>query len=187
MGDRRMGARGAVFLTLLTALIVPSGLLLSYWVLRDVPDVDCFQTITPPLQQEIDEYRRGATPIHVLGGVVVAVALGILSSERRAQAGLSRRPGWPTAFALAIYAGYLAAILTNRDVAEEPGWLLGWLAILTGPIALILAGITLFLIRRGAGNAAATAAAATAWVVALTLIPGELGLILNIDDPLCLD
>jgi hypothetical protein len=186
MGDRRMGARGAVFLTLLTALIVPSGLLLSYWVLRDVPDVDCFQTITPPLQQEIDEYQRGAAAVHVLGGAVVAVALGILSSERRSHAGRSRRPGWPTVVALTVYGSYLAAILTNREVAEE-GWLLGWLSLLTGPLALILAGITLFLIRRGAGNAAATAAAATAWVVALTLIPGELGLILNIDDPLCLD
>lgn len=181
-----MGTRGAVFLTVLTAVVVPSGLLLSYWLLRDVPDVPCFGAIPLPVEEEIDQWRRGARPIHVLGGAVVALAIAFLSSERRARAGHSRLPGPATAVALAIYAGYLAAILANRDLAED-GYVLGLVSIVTGPLVVVLAALTLFLIRRGAPNAAARGAAATAWIVALTLIPGELGLIMSIDDPLCLD
>jgi hypothetical protein len=177
--------RTVAFLALLTAVLVPAGLLLSYWVFREVPDVHCSQPISDALRGEIDDYRRGATPIHVFAGVVVGVALAALSATRQADAGRPRRPGWPTLIGLAAYAGYLIAILAERGVAEA-GVILGWIGLLTGPLVVVCALITLVLLRRGATRAAAVAAATTGWIVAWTLIPGALGLIVTIDDPLCL-
>jgi len=177
--------RTVAFLTLLTAVLVPAGLLLSYWVFRDVPDVPCSGGLSEALRVEVDDYRRGATPIHVFAGVVVGLALAALSATRGAEAGRAPRPGWPTTIGLAAYAGYLTAILGDRDVAEA-GIILGWLALVTGPLAVGLALVTLVLLRRDARRAAAVCAATTAWLVALTLIPGDLGVILTIDDPLCL-
>jgi hypothetical protein len=178
--------RTVAFLTLMTAVMVPAGLLLSYWVFRDVPDVPCFQPVSDELRGEIDDYRQGATPIHVFAGLVVGVALAALSATRQADAGRPRRPGWPTLVGLAAYAGYLISILADRDVAEA-GAILGWVGLVTGPLAVASALITLLLLRRGRTRAAAVWAATTAWIVALTLIPGALGLIVSIDDPFCVD
>jgi hypothetical protein len=178
--------RTVAFLALLTAVLVPAGLFLSYYVFRDIPDVPCFGGLSPTLQAEVDEYRRLAAPIHVTAGLVLGVAIAALSATRSVETGGPRRPGLPTTLGLAAYAGYLIAILADRDVGEA-GLILGWLALLTGPAAVVLALVTLVLLRRGATRAAARSAAATAWLVALTLVPGDLGIVLTIDDPLCLD
>jgi hypothetical protein len=181
-----MAVRRVALWTLLVAFAVPCLLVLLYFVIREYPEAYCFQPQPRGHEAEVADYQAGATAIHLVAALPVAAALAALSVARNESRGRSRRVGWPTAVVLALYVAYLAAIAVDRDVAES-GVILGWLSIIFGPVAIGLAILTAVLLHRRADRAAAIAAWATAWLVIWTLIPGELGLVLTADDPLCLD
>jgi len=148
-------------------------LVIVFFVVRERPPIPaCFIDLTPKQRSALEQFRAGATPIHVLAAAILLLALARTSTARHAARHGGRHPGAVTLGALVCYGALLATTLVEPGALAVAGAVQAFFAFATFPlVALGLLIASILLVARSTRRHGVWCALAAGWGALLLVVP----------------